>query len=261
MVLGLQRPDAGRAMVFGHSPTEAVKAGLVGAMLQVGSLVKDLTVWELVAMVSALYPASMGTDKALALAGLTELGGRKTQSLSGGQSQRVRFAIAVVGNPELLVLDEPTAALDVEGRREFWASMRAVAAQGKTVVFATHYLEEADAFADRVVLMARGKVVADGTPTEVKARVGARTVRGTLAAPDLAALGALPGVAGAEARGDSFVLRCTDSDSALRALLTRYAEARDIEVAGGSLEEAFIELTADGAGAGTVDEGNRGKPS
>jgi ABC-2 type transport system ATP-binding protein len=249
MLLGLQRPDSGHVLVFGKAPADAVRAGMVGAMLQVGALVKDLTVRELVSTVEALYPRSMSADRALELAGLGDVANRKTQALSGGQTQRARFAIAVVGQPDLLVLDEPTAALDVEGRREFWASMRAVAAEGKTVLFATHYLEEADAFADRVVLMARGRVVADGTPTEVKARVGARTIRGTLGSPDVAALSALPGVSGAEARGDSFVLRCADSDAALRALLSRYAEARDIEVSGSSLEEAFIELTGVGADA------------
>ena len=155
----------------------------------------------------------------------------------------MRFAIALVADPELLVLDEPTAALDVEGRRDFWASMRAVAARGKTVLFATHYLEEADAYADRVVLMARGKVVADGTPTEIKARVGSRTITATLPGADLAALGALAGVSAAEARGDDVVLRCSNSDSALRALLAGFPSAFNIEVRGGSLEEAFIELT------------------
>lgn len=253
MVLGLQRPDGGRIAVFGLEPARAVKAGRVGAMLQVGSLVKDLSVRELVSMVSSLYPNTIGPDRALALAGLTDIAKQRTQTLSGGQSQRARFAIAVVGNPDLLVLDEPTAALDVEARREFWKSMRAVAAQGKTVLFATHYLEEADAFADRVILMAHGRVVADGTPQEVKARVNVRTIRGTLSSVSPEALAQLPGVASAEVRGDSFVMRCPDSDTALRALLSRYAEARHIEVMGGSLEEAFIELT--GGDAGAPEEG------
>ena len=156
---------AAEISVFGRPPAEAVRAGLVGGMLQVGSLVKDLKVRELVAMVAALYPKSLDVDEALELAGIGEIADRMTNNLSGGQAQRVRFAIGIVGDPDLLVLDEPTVALDVEGRRDFWASMRGVAARGKTVLFATHYLEEADAYADRVVLMARGKVVADGTPT------------------------------------------------------------------------------------------------
>ena len=245
MLLGLLRPDGGEISVFGRSPAEAVRAGLVGGMLQVGALVKDLKVRELVAMVAALYPRPLGVGTALELAGIAEIADRRTNNLSGGQAQRVRFAIGVVGDPELLVLDEPTVALDVEGRRDFWASMRGVAARGKTVLFATHYLEEADAYADRVVLMARGRVVADGTPTEIKANVGARTIRATLPGADLSELTALPGVSVAEVHGDGILLRCSGSDAALRALLARFSDARDIEVHGGSLEEAFIELTGE----------------
>jgi ABC-2 type transport system ATP-binding protein len=143
------------------------------------------------------------------------------------------------------VLDEPTAALDVEGRRDFWTVMRAVAATGKTVLFATHYLEEADAYSDRVVLLARGRIVADGPPTEIKAKVGGRTIRATLPGAEQAALRALSGVASAELRGDAVTLSCVDSDSALRELLARFPGARDIEVRGAGLEEAFLELTAD----------------
>jgi len=245
MLLGLLPPDAGRISVFGLVPGAAVRAGLVGGMLQVGSLLRDLTVRELVGMVAALYPRSLDVDSVLATAGITEIADRRTQNLSGGQAQRVRFAIALVGNPQLLVLDEPTAALDVEGRRDFWGSMRGVAASGKTVLFATHYLEEADAYADRVILMARGRVVADGTPNEIKSRVGARTIRATVPGATVDELSSLPGVSAAELHGDVAVLRCPGSDAALRALLSRFQEARDIEVRGGSLEEAFIELTAD----------------
>jgi ABC-2 type transport system ATP-binding protein len=245
MVLGLRRPDSGTVTVFGLDPAAAVRAGLVGGMLQVGTLVKDLKVRELVSMVAVLYPRPLDVDNALELAGISDIAERRTNNLSGGQTQRVRFAIGLVGDPELLVLDEPTVALDVEGRRDFWTSMRAVAARGKTVIFATHYLEEADAFADRVILMARGIVVADGTPTEIKANVGARTIRATLPGADLGVLGSLPGVSSADAHGDGIILRCSDSDSALRALLGQFSAARDIEVHGGSLEEAFIELTGE----------------
>ncbi len=148
----------------------------------------------------------------------------------------------------MLVLDEPTAALDVEGRRDFWESIRDVAAQGKTIIFATHYLEEADAYADRIVLMARGQIVADGPPTEIKARVGGRTIRATLPGVERSALEAIPGVANAEQRGEAFVIKCADamsSDTALRALLNQYPQARDIEVRGAGLEEAFLNLTGD----------------
>jgi ABC-2 type transport system ATP-binding protein len=162
----------------------------------------------------------------------------------------------MVANPDLLVLDEPTVALDVEGRRDFWTAMRAFAARGKTVVFATHYLEEADAYADRIILMARGRIVADGSPTEIAATVSGRTIRATLADADLAELAALPGVKGVERRGDTVVLVCGDSDAALRRLLQTHPDARDIEVRGLGLEEAFFELTA----ADAVDAEDGGRP-
>ncbi len=160
----------------------------------------------------------------------------------------MRFALALVGDPDLLLLDEPTAALDVEARRAFWASMRAVAARGKTVIFATRYLEEADTFADRVVLLAHGRVVADGPPGEIKARVGGRTIRATLPGADLDSLRALPGVIGAERRGDAVILTCAEAEIALRALLERFPSAADLEVRGAGLEDAFLALTADGTG-------------
>ena len=173
MLLGLARPDRGSVSVFGLSPSEAVKAGAVGGMLQTGQLIEYLSVRELVTMVASLYPRPLEVDEVLRMTGTDEVAARPASKLSGGQTQRVRFAVALVGDPDLLVLDEPTAALDVEGRRDFWTAMRGVAATGKTVLFATHYLEEADAYSDRVILMARGRIVADGPPTEIKARVGA----------------------------------------------------------------------------------------
>jgi ABC-2 type transport system ATP-binding protein len=181
----------------------------------------------------------------IALAGLSDAAGQRTQKLSGGQTQRVRFAVALVSDPDLLVLDEPTVAMDVEGRRDFWVAMRGYAARGKTVLFATHHLEEADANADRAVLIARGRVVADGPTTEIKAQVGTRTIRFTLAGADPAQLAALPGVATADRHGDAVTLRCSDSDLAIRALLQLHPAARDIEIAGAGLEEAFLKLTGD----------------
>jgi ABC-2 type transport system ATP-binding protein len=245
MMLGLTRPDAGTVTLFGSSPRNAVEAGFVGGMLQTGSLVQFLSVRELITMVASLYPEPLDVDDALRLSGIDDIADRMTTKLSGGQTQRVRMAIALVADPELLVLDEPTAALDVEGRRDFWVAMRAVAARGKTIVFATHYLEEADAYADRIILMARGRVVADGPPTEIKARVGGRTIRVTLNSATAADLGAIEGVTNAEQRGESFILNCPNSDSVLRILLSRYPDARDIEVRGAGLEEAFLDLTGD----------------
>jgi ABC-2 type transport system ATP-binding protein len=177
------------------------------------------------------------------LTGAGEFADQRTQKLSGGQTQRVRFAVALVANPELLVLDEPTAAMDVEGRRSFWATMREFAGRGSTIVFATHYLEEADAYADRAVLMAHGRVVADGPTTEIKAMVGSRVIRATLPGVDLADLAALSGVTGVERRGEAVVLNCSDSDTAIRALLASYPDVRDIEISGAGLEQAFLQLT------------------
>jgi ABC-2 type transport system ATP-binding protein len=251
MVLGLTRPDSGTVTLFGKSPAQAVAAGAVGGMLQTGALVEFLSVRELVTMVASVYPRPLPVEHAMRLAGVTEFAERRTNKLSGGQTQRVRFAIALVSNPDLFMLDEPTAAVDVEGRREFWASIRAVAAEGKTVIFATHYLEEADAYADRIVLMARGRIVADGPATEIKAKVSGRIIRATIpvagpAGPaDPAALAALPGVTNAERHGEAVILTCADSDLTLRALLSRFPAARDIEVAGAGIEEAFMALTAD----------------
>src|SRR4051812_28508210 len=203
MLLGLLPPDAGSASMFGRAPRDAVAAGAIGAMLQTGAVIRDVTVRELIVMMAALYPRSLGVDEVIDLVGLREIADRRTEKLSGGQTQRVRFAIALVGDPELLVLDEPTVAMDVEGHRGFWTTMREFAARGKTVVFATHYLEEADYYADRAVLMAAGQIVADGPTTEIKARVGTRIIKATLPGADEDALVALPGVTTAERRGDS----------------------------------------------------------
>jgi ABC-2 type transport system ATP-binding protein len=159
--------------------------------------------------------------------------------------QKLSLCGALIHDPDLLILDEPTVAMDVEARRQFWAAMRSFAARGKTVMFATHYLEEADANADRAVLMAHGSVVADGPTTEIKARVGTRTIRATLPAVAVDELGELPGAVSADRHGDAITLVCSDSDRAIRALLERYAEARDIEVTGAGLEDAFLQLTAD----------------
>jgi len=247
MLLGLLEPDAGTVSVFGRPPRVAVDQGAVGAMLQTGALIKDLSARELVTMVASLYPAPLPVEEALELTGTKEFAGQRTDKLSGGQTQRVRCAVALVADPELLVLDEPTSAMDVEGRRSFWATMREFAARGKTILFATHYLEEADVYADRAVLMAHGRVVADGPTNEIKAMVGTRTIRATLPGVELDELAKLPGVGGVERRGEAVRLSCSDSDASIRALLAEYPHAREIEIVAGGLEEAFLELTGEGA--------------
>jgi ABC-2 type transport system ATP-binding protein len=157
----------------------------------------------------------------------------------------VRAALALVSDPRLLVLDEPSVAMDVEAQREFWATVRSFAAKGRTVLFATHYLDEADAYADRVVLMAQGRIVADGPTNEIRARVGSRTIRATLPGVETSALAGLPGVNAADRHGPTVILTCSDSDAAIRALLAAYPEAADLEIASAGLEEAFLELTGD----------------
>jgi ABC-2 type transport system ATP-binding protein len=245
MLIGLTKPDAGTVSLFGRTPGEAVKAGSIGAMTQTGQLIDYLSVRELVTMIAAIYPAPLKVDEALQISGASAFADRMTRKLSGGETQRVRFAIALVADAELLVLDEPTAALDVEGRRDFWRAMRDFAARGKTVIFATHYLEEADAYADRIILMSHGRIVADGAPTEIKATVGGRIIRATLPDVEVTALSALRGVTAVDRRGDAVTLNCTDSDATLRDLLAAYPAIRDIEVRGAGLEEAFLELTVD----------------
>jgi ABC-2 type transport system ATP-binding protein len=245
ILLGLLEPDAGSVSIFGAAPDRAVNAGAIGAMLQTGQLLRDLSARELVTMMASLYPKPLPVAEVLELTGIEEIADRRTQRLSGGETQRVRFAIALVSDPQLLVLDEPTAAMDVESRHAFWTAMRAFAARGRTVIFATHYLEEADSFADRAVLMARGRIVADGPTTEIKAMVGTRTIRATLPDVGEAELAALPGVLSVERRGDAITLQCKDSDAAIRALLAGQPSARDIEIAGAGLEQAFLQLTGD----------------
>jgi ABC-2 type transport system ATP-binding protein len=251
LMLGLTAADRGSVSVFGRPPREAVDAGLVGAMLQTGQLIRDVSVRELATMLASLHSNPIDVDQVLRRTGIEGIADRPTQKLSGGEAQRGRFALALVSNPGLLVLDEPTVGMDVLSRRRFWQSIRGSAAGGRAILFATHYLDEADAHADRVVLIARGRIVAEGAPAAIRSRVGRRSISATLpraSVPAVPALRSLPGVAGAERRGDTVVLECSDSDAALRGLLRARPDARDIEVSNVALEDAFLELTAsDGA--------------
>ncbi|MFE0642309.1 ATP-binding cassette domain-containing protein [Streptomyces sp. NPDC058877] len=243
LLLGLDEPDGGEVRLFGDGPARAVAAGRIGAMLQEGRAVTRVTVRELVAFVARTYPAPLPVDEALALADLTPLADRRIDRLSGGQVQRARFAVALVGNPELLVLDEPTAALDVEARQTFWDSMRSYARRGNTILFSTHYLEEADANADRIVVIDSGRVVADGTGEELKRAVGGSLVCFDLAGARSEDLLRLPGVTSVEIRGDRARLRSDDSDATVRALAARDA-IRSLEVAPVSLNDTFLALTS-----------------
>lgn len=258
LALGLSTPTDGEALLFGAEPRTAVVAGRVGAMLQGGALLPDTTVRDAVALVAAAHRRPMPVDEALRRARCTEIAGRRVNKLSGGQLQRARFAVAVVSDPDLLVLDEPTAAMDVEARHTFWSSMREFTDAGRTVVFATHYLDEADTFADRIVIMRAGRVVADGSPAAIKAITATRAVRFCGVGPDAhVALRGLPGVVSLEARHDSVTLRSDRSDDTLRALLTSFPQAYDVQVVASTMDDAFLALTTDPATAvaGTVTEG------
>jgi ABC-2 type transport system ATP-binding protein len=252
MLLGLSEPDAGSVAIFGRSPREAVDAGAVGAMLQTGGLLRELRVRELLVVMASLYPKSLDVDDVISLAAIDELADRPTHKLSGGETQRVRFALSLVSDPDLLVLDEPTVAMDVNARHGFWTAMRAFAARGKTVVFATHYLEEADSWADRIVLMARGRIVADGSTSEISKVVGSTVIRCTLPDRSDDELALLPGVTTTERHGETVTLTCADGDAALRALVAARPDACDFDVRGAGLEAAFLQLTA--------DEPTEGKP-
>jgi len=243
LLLGLVQADEGTVELFGAAPERSVLAGRVGAMLQDSRAVPRVTVRELVSFVAGRYPAPMPVAHALELAGITDLAGRRVDRLSGGQTQRVRYAVALAGNPSLLVLDEPTAALDVEARHAFWRSMREYAGLGRTVLFSTHYLEEADAHADRIIVIDRGRVVADGTGEQLRRAAGGNLVSIDLDGPGTEGLTLLPGVRSMEVRGDRALLRTDDSDATVIAL-AELGAIRGLEVAPASLDDAFLALTA-----------------
>src|SRR4051794_23351878 len=245
MLLGLAQPTEGTVQVYGRQPHDAVALGLVSAVMQTGGLLKDYTVEETVRLTAVLFGRPRGAvDEALERAGIADIGKRLVGKCSGGQQQRLRFAMALLPDPELLILDEPTTGMDVGGRHDFWTAIRQDARGGRTVIFATHYLEEADAYADRVVFVRRGQVVADGTAAEVKALTSGRTVRATLPGARADQLWSLPGVDDVDVRGDTVVLTSRDTDAVARYLLTE-TPARDLEITSHNLEQAFLALTAD----------------
>ena len=248
MILGLGQPDQGTVSVLGMAPSAAISRGLVSAVMQTGGLLKDLTVRETIRLTASLFVDARPVDEVLERAGIGALGERLVGRCSGGEQQRLRFALALLPDPALMALDEPTSGMDVEGRRDFWAAIRRDAGQGRTVLFATHYLEEADAYADRIILLRQGRIVADGTAAEVRNLSSGRSVRASLAEADEAKLSRLPGVRSVEIRGDRVLIQTMDSDAVARYLLTQ-TEARDVEIVAHNLEDAFLALTGDGAPA------------
>jgi ABC-2 type transport system ATP-binding protein len=244
MILGLGRPDQGSVSVLGTTPEAAVSRGLVSAVLQSGGLLKDLTVREVLRLTASLFAEPRPLDEVLERAGIAGIADRLVGRCSGGEQQRLRFAMALLPDPGLMALDEPTAGMDVEGRRDFWTAIRRDAERGRTILFATHYLEEADAYADRIVLLRRGRIVADGTAAEVRSLSSGRSVRATLEGADEAELARLPGVRTVEVRGDRVIIQTMDSDGVARHLLSE-TNARDLEIVTHNLEDAFLALTGD----------------
>ncbi len=242
IMLGLHHASSGVAEVLGLTPEEAVASGRVGAMLQTAGLINGVTVRELVDFIRKLYPNPMREDELLELADLTALANRSVHQLSGEEAQRVRFAFAIAGNPDLIFLDEPTVAMDVESRRTFWNTMRGIAASGRTVLFATHYLEEADSVADRIIMLSHGRIVADGSATEIKSSVSSRVVKFTLDDAHRDTLTGLPGISDVKIHGNSVEIHSADSDAMVRALALSSLEWRDLEVSGAGIEDAFLAL-------------------
>ncbi|GAA5195106.1 ABC transporter ATP-binding protein [Microbacterium jejuense] len=245
MMLGLSQPGSGTVKVFDESPRAAIAHGLVSAVLQTGGLLKDITVRESLDLTASLFADTRPVTEVMQRAGISEIGDRLVGLCSGGQQQRLRFAMALLSDPGLLILDEPTTGMDVEGRRSFWNAIRADAARGRTVLFATHYLDEADEYADRIVLMSRGRIVADGTTAEIKNLVSGRIIHATLPGADPVAIAALPGVEDVETKGDRIAVHTKDSDAVARHLLTQTA-ARDLEITAQNLESVFLALTSEG---------------
>lgn len=245
LLLGLKNADSGTVSVFGTTPREAIVAGRVGAMLQSGGLMDEVTVAELVKLACDLHPKPYKAKDVLARAGISQIADRKVNKLSGGQAQRVRFALATAGDSDLIVLDEPTTGMDVSARQAFWATMREQADQGRTVLFATHYLEEADAIADRVLVLHRGRLLADGTAAEIKAKAGARRVSFDLeGAIDEAPIRSLPFLTSIDISGQTVRIQSSDADATVHALYGLGVYPRNLEVAGLGLEQAFVAITA-----------------
>jgi ABC-2 type transport system ATP-binding protein len=245
-VLGFIEPTDGTVEVLGTTPRRAVTAGKVSAVLQTGGMLHDLTVGETVRVMAALHKVPERVAGVVERTGLGDLMHRKVGLCSGGEQQRLRFAIALLPDPQLLVLDEPTAGMDASARREFWETMRAETHAGRTVIFATHYLEEAQAFAPRTVLIDHGRIRADRPTDELRAMVGDRVVSATLPRTDLdpalARLRAVPGVRAVRLEDDRVFVEGSASDDVARLLLTRLGGS-ELEVTSPSLESAFFALT------------------
>ncbi len=242
ILLGLRKPTSGSARLFGLPPTDRRALSRAGIMLQESGVPSVLKVRELVDLFRSYYPRPLPAEQAIEMAGLEEKAGARVGTLSGGQHQRLYFALAVAGDPEVLFLDEPTVGLDVEGRRHFLESIRRFHQAGKTVLLTTHYLEEADELAERVVVIDHGRIIADASPREIKSRVAGRRITFTSETFEPAALDGLP-VTSVEHRDGRTVILTNSAEPVVRRLLERVPDLTGLEVAGADLEEAFVALT------------------
>ncbi len=244
LLLGSLRAQEGTVEVFGHEPGARAVRMRRGAMLQVSGVPDTLTVAEHLELFSSYYPAPLPVSRLLEMAGLEDLRDRRYGRLSGGQKQRVMFALALAGDPELVFLDEPTTGLDVEARRSLWNEIRELKAAGRTAVLTTHYLEEADALADRIAVIHRGRTVAEGTSAQIKSRAADRSVR-CITSVDAGEVAALPGVARVEMSGQHLEILTSRPEELLRTLLDLDPDLRDLHVSGAGLEDAFLTLVRD----------------
>jgi ABC-2 type transport system ATP-binding protein len=246
LLLGLMQPNAGKVRVFGGDPTNPENRMRTGAMLQVGKVPETLRVREHIELFSSYYAKPLPAAEILAAAGLEKLSDRKFGDLSGGQRQRVLFALAICGDPDLLFLDEPTVGLDVEARRMLWDEIRRMVDRGKTVLLTTHYLQEADALADRIAVINQGEIIAEGTPSEIKAKTSGKRIR-CITRLSLPTLRQIAGVTDAKEDREAIEIHAIEAESVVRELLSRDANLSGLEITSAGLEEAFLALTQDSA--------------
>jgi ABC-2 type transport system ATP-binding protein len=244
LLLGLMQPDSGKVRVLGGDPTNPENRMRTGAMLQVGRVPETLRVGEHIDLFSSYYKTPMAAEEVLASAGLEKLRDRKFGDLSGGQRQRVLFALAICGDPDLLFLDEPTVGLDVEARRMLWDEIRRMVGRGKTVLLTTHYLQEADALADRVAVINQGEIIAEGTPGEIKAKTAGKRIR-CITSLSLNAIQQIRGVTEVKEDREAVEIHGAEAEIIVRELLARDMNLSGLEVTSAGLEEAFLALTAD----------------
>ena len=246
LLLGLTSPDSGRATLFGQAPQTLAARQRSGVMLQSAGVPDTLSVLELITLTRSYYPDPLSIADTVLAAGIVDLLRRRYGKLSGGQQRRVQFALALCGRPQMLFLDEPTTGLDIEARQALWAAMRACVAAGCAVLLTTHYLEEAEALADRVVVLAHGRVVADGSVGEVRARVSQRRIR-CVSTLSLGQIGAWPEVRDVHRDGDRVEIVTDAAEAVVRQLLFEDSALRELEVQRAGLAEAFVEITREAA--------------